>query len=191
MNNNVEYDYWFWDNILTKEKIKNLNNFIDKNFDCFQDKEEGAKDRDGKYKKEANVKCIKYGKIKDYIKELEYNFIGINNKHFGFELHPHLDFDYVNFNTYSFENAGNYDWHTDNDYNNYQSVKLTVLVNLSTKIYSGGEFLIFNGGEYQVKELNKPGNMIMFRSYLSHKVTPITSGERKTLAIFLKGPKFK
>jgi predicted 2-oxoglutarate/Fe(II)-dependent dioxygenase YbiX len=43
----------------------------------------------------------------------------------------------------------------------------------------------------KIKELNNSGNTIMFKSAINHKVTPVTKGERRTLAIFLYGPAFK
>ena len=60
------------------------------------------------------------------------------------------------------------------------------------KKYEGGQFKIMTASEpWHVKELDKPGNMIMFRSHILHKVEPVTKGERKTLTIFLLGPNFK
>jgi PKHD-type hydroxylase len=57
--------------------------------------------------------------------------------------------------------------------------------------YEGGQFQLFNTNEYEVKELNIPGNVVMFKSYINHRVLPVTKGQRRTLAIFLKGPKFR
>jgi predicted 2-oxoglutarate/Fe(II)-dependent dioxygenase YbiX len=69
-------------------------------------------------------------------------------------------------------------------------IKLTVLINLSLKSYEGGKFCLWRGNETEVKELNTPGNAIMFKSNINHKVYPIIKGERRTLAIFIKGPRF-
>ena len=35
-----------------------------------------------------------------------------------------------------------------------------------------------------------PGSAILFKSYLHHKVTPVTKGERKSLTYFMEGPAF-
>jgi len=32
--------------------------------------------------------------------------------------------------------------------------------------------------------------MLVFKSYLVHRVTPVLKGARKTLTVFLTGPKF-
>ena len=49
---------------------------------------------------------------------------------------------------------------------------------------------MFHTNEFSVPDYDKPGSMIMFKSHMNHKVSPVTSGERISLAGFLKGPKF-
>ena len=99
--------------------------------------------------------------------------------------------DTCNLNIYSYKNLEKYDWHTDETNRELIDIKMTILINLSLKEYEGGNFYLFKGNEIEVKELNNPGNVVMFKSYVNHKVTPITKGERRTLAIFLYGPAFK
>jgi predicted 2-oxoglutarate/Fe(II)-dependent dioxygenase YbiX len=67
-------------------------------------------------------------------------------------------------------------------------MKLTCLINISTKPYKGGAFHIFNSGPYIVNEFTQAGDVLVFRSYLNHMVMPVESGERKTLALFMEGP---
>jgi predicted 2-oxoglutarate/Fe(II)-dependent dioxygenase YbiX len=70
-------------------------------------------------------------------------------------------------------------------------MKFTILINISDKKYTGGKFKLFVGSEFEAPELNTSGNMIMFKSYTNHRVEKVLTGERKTLAIFIKGPSFK
>ena len=44
--------------------------------------------------------------------------------------------------------------------------------------------------ETHIKELDKPGGMVVFKSHISHRVLPVLTGQRRTLSIFLMGPKF-
>ena len=69
-------------------------------------------------------------------------------------------------------------------------VKLTLLINLSLKKYEGGKFEYLNNKWIEVKELEKPGNVVILKSYFHHRVTPVTSGERRTLTHFMVGPRF-
>ena len=66
-----------------------------------------------------------------------------------------------------------------------------MVINLSTKEYTGGDFEIHLAGGQTIKQINGSGNMIMFKSLLPHRVLPIIKGERKTLTIFLEGPNFR
>ena len=91
---------------------------------------------------------------------------------------------------YSSETKANYEWHIDKSKTLVFDTKWTVLLNLSEKKYSGGEFQIFNQGPYAIPEF-KSGAMLMFKSNLNHRVTPVTEGERKTFTIFLSGPRWK
>ena len=190
-NNFKKFDFVCWENIFSEKEIKNLNNFIEKNYDFIENKEQSATDEKKETKKNALVKCISYFKIKKFIKNLIYQYISFNNKYIGYHLYNHLDNDCCNLNIYSHKNFQEYDWHIDGDLEPFSDIKLTVLINLSIKPYTGGNFFIFNNTQYEIPGLNKPGNMIMFKSFLNHKVMPVITGERRTLSIFLKGPAFK
>ena len=56
--------------------------------------------------------------------------------------------------------------------------------------YEGGDFEIKTGVESQVLPLKK-GRVIAFPSWTLHRVTPVTKGIRKTVVIWVGGPKFK
>ena len=60
-----------------------------------------------------------------------------------------------------------YDWHTDGSNSHTYDVKFTVLINASIQSYKGCEFyLMGNGGEYHVKGLDKPGDVICIKSHV-------------------------
>ena len=100
-----------------------------------------------------------------------------------------LDSDFVNLNTYTKGNK--YDWHKDSEpESGITDTKFTILINLSTKKYEGGNLEQYSYGPQEVTPLNDPGTVVMFPSYVYHRVTPITKGERRSLAIFIRGPKF-
>ena len=65
------------------------------------------------------------------------------------------------------------------------------MINLSEEYYEGGDFILFHGGKFkEISEFSSPGSSIMFKSGLPHKVTPVTKGIRKTISLWLTGPKF-
>jgi PKHD-type hydroxylase len=186
-----KFDYWLWENLFNENKIKEINNIIDNNFDCLEPENLGAKDLQGNKKKSSTVKLISFEKIKTHLKYFKEQFIKTANFEFGYEIFDIKNFDKLNFNIYSSDNNSKYDWHTDSSRSDLYDTKLTVLINLSLTNYEGGQFELFNGNQYEIEKLNKPGNAIMFKSYINHRVLPVTKGERRTLTIFLHGPKFR
>ena len=113
-----------------------------------------------------------------------------NKINFGFDLHP-LTFDEVlNYNIY--KKNTEYDWHIDAELEKpLFDIKLTCLLNCSDGPYEGGDLCLFSGKERPCKEFNEPGSIIVYPSFINHRVKKVTSGERKTLAIWWSGPKFR
>ncbi len=184
-------DYWFWENVFDEKQIKELNNILDNNFERFEPENVGAIDLQGNRKKVSIVKIIDFEKVKSHLDNFKNKFIETANLEFGYEIFDIKDYQKLHFNIYSSVNNSKYDWHTDSSGSDLYDVKLTILINLSMMNYEGGQFELFNGNQYEIPQLNKPGNAVMFKSYINHRVLPITKGERRTLTIFLKGPKFR
>lgn len=92
-------------------------------------------------------------------------------------------------------NGGHYAEHVDTmvpDSNNQQR-KLTavVLLNDSTE-YSGGDLQIRGlDGAWVGGILKDAGDMVIFPSYLLHKVTPVLEGTRYTAVTWATGPAFR
>jgi len=89
---------------------------------------------------------------------------------------------------------GHYSWHYDVGCNEIDSGrKLSVVVQLSDPSeYEGGELHIICGDdkEYNIAPKEK-GTMIVFPSYLRHRVTPVTKGKRCSLVTWINGPPFR
>ena len=52
-------------------------------------------------------------------------------------------------------------------------------------------FIFGNGGEREVGELAEPGNVVILKSSIPHRVTPVTKGKRHSITLFYSGPKFQ
>jgi hypothetical protein len=184
-----KYDYWYTNNFYNKEDIKSLTSFIEKNYDYVSDKSEDAVDELGKSKKNTNTLVINWGKIKDLVGNLEATINSFNENNFGYILYPFNNLKRVALNIYNSEQKGEYDWHFDSSKNDIYDCKLTVLVNLS-ETYKGGELQFFQSHPYILKQFT-PGTLLLFKSHINHRVTPVTKGVRKTLSLFCNGPKFR
>ena len=98
----------------------------------------------------------------------------------------------IQYAEYHAEQEGFYDWHVDVGTTSLSaSRKLTIVVQLSgVDEYEGGELCIRpSRTEYECPK--EAGTIIVFPSYILHKVKPVTRGIRKSLVIWLHGPSFK
>ena len=177
--------YSFAKNIIPKNQISELNKVISKNF------LDDAKDKPAKEAiKSSQVKFIKLGIVRNYLAPFIDFCLTANNTNFGFDLHQLTSQKILNYNTY--EKGEEYSWHIDaSSHSPISDIKLTCLLNLSEENYSGGELILFKGKEVECEEFNLPGSAVVFPSFTNHKVNKLSLGKRKTLAIWMTGPKFR
>jgi len=180
-----------WNSVFSMQNIKILNNYINENFDYIEPTEHGAYNSDGTSKKNADGKVIKWFRIKDILKHIVDIAYQCNNDRIGYNLYPMTTEKELVYASYKQEKKGNYDWHVDSCATHIFDTKLTMILNLSEDKYEGGVFeYIGAGGEIKsIDDFNEPGSMIIFKSYLNHRVLPVTKGQRNTLTLFLNGPK--
>lgn len=127
------------------------------------------------------------------IELIEHVVLVSNRNAFGFDL------DYVHeiqFTEYSADYKGHYHWHEDLDWTNnkpYQR-KLSFVCQLSDPSgYEGGKLeLRFPDGEDPPADgLADQGSILVFPSFVKHRVTPITKGMRYSLVTWYEGPPFR
>jgi predicted 2-oxoglutarate/Fe(II)-dependent dioxygenase YbiX len=95
--------------------------------------------------------------------------------------------DSIQYSVYTGEDQGYYDWHIDAMRNHKR--KISAVIQLSDPSeYEGGELHLQNGGVSVVEKTK--GTFIIFPSWMTHKVTPVTKGIRKTLVLWVDGPAF-
>jgi len=115
-----------------------------------------------------------------------------NRAAFGFDISYLAD---IQFTTYTEEKQGHYDWHIDTfwDSNSNYDRKLSVTVQLSDPSeYEGGCFELDPQYEQPDPEhLKMKGTVLVFPSFIRHRVTPVTKGVRKSLVAWIEGPCFR
>jgi len=92
---------------------------------------------------------------------------------------------------YKSSDEGHYDWHMDAalPINGIQR-KLSVSILLSDPSeFEGGE-LQFKGAEDE-KIFTKQGSIVVFPSFIEHRVTPVTKGVRYSAVTWISGPSFR
>jgi hypothetical protein len=139
--------------------------------------------------KDCTVSVVSWGKTQSFLRPFVDRAWRTNEEIFGVHIYP-LREDYRFFHNV-YKPGQQYSFHVDDSASPPTSCKLTCLLNLSTQPYSGGEFMLQPGGETLViKEFNTPGTMVVFPSYILHKISPVIKGTRVSLAALLEGPKW-
>ena len=141
--------------------------------------------------KTASVQHAWYGDVKDALEKMTHAVYDSNRRYWGFDLHHISNFDTVHVNTYKEENNGEYGWHTDGVNGEIFDSKLTAILNLSDEEYEGGDLELFLGEPTKINDFRPLGSLIVFPSYLNHRVLPVTKGTRTTLAHWYLGPNWR
>jgi PKHD-type hydroxylase len=169
-------------NFFSKKEIKEINKIVNNKSD------DSLGDNPADTIKTCDVKILHAKYLKPFINKIDDRVNEINTFNFGFILHPSVDRDWIYHNTYKAENSSEYNWHVDLQPLDSYDLKFTALVNVSEKEYSGGDFYLHLHQILKFEGFNQPGSLIVFPSFILHKVEPIIKGERKTLVHWRKGP---
>jgi|21_taG_2_1085346.scaffolds.fasta_scaffold71435_2 PKHD-type hydroxylase len=126
--------------------------------------------------------------------DLIHRFVGLSNQNAGWNFDVNFT-EKVQFTKYKLNQ--HYTWHKDTHCpdNNEPIRKISSVMFLNNpKDYKGGEFQFKLDNEKKQEIVSvKPdaGTVIVFPSFITHRVTPVLSGERYTLVSWTKGPQFK
>lgn len=86
---------------------------------------------------------------------------------------------------------GHYDWHQDFGGGLSSNRKLSLVVQLSDPAdYTGCRLRLMDGKEWEAPYIGQ-GEAICFPTWAPHRVTPIESGVRYALAVWIHGPQFR
>ncbi len=132
-------------------------------------------------------------KLKFVFEKFNGVFEYVNSMFYNFDING---YDYFQYAEYDAKESGRYNWHMDLGLDNlsedaYSTRKLSMSMLLNTPGVD------FEGGDFQTffaKELNVPlkrGQILIFPSFIVHRVKPVTKGIRKSLVIWVTGPGFK
>jgi PKHD-type hydroxylase len=191
------YPYVFWDNGFSEEEINQLQN-LEKSF-CFENSKIFGKsglDENNNIRR-SKVNFFSKSNETSWIFERFNNIIkSINDNFYGLDLNG---YEKIQFTVYDSGDEGTYDWHMDtflgkniNETDDTRKLTLILLLNESGIDFVGGDLLLNMGMEKNALSIPlHKGRIVAFPSFLIHKVTPVLRGTRKSLVIWVEGPKFK
>jgi len=175
--------YWFEDGFSPKDisKIKTLTKTT---------KLEKATvvNSTGKDTRNSDIKWLVPNNEYSWIYDTLIQYVQEANSIWKFNLYSIIDdIQYTEYNS----DGGHYDWHIDIGPGSIAHRKVSIIVQLSDPSeYKGGILEINTGGSIEAIPQIK-GSVVIFPSYLQHRVTPVTSGLRKSLVLWAGGEHYK
>ena len=195
----VTYPWVWWDGTFNAEELAKLCQLGD------QGAAEATVFADAKGEARSADNNIRVSKTKFFALSQEHAWIfdrfnvaiqEINNRWYGFNLNGYDNFQYTEYHA---SEQGRYDWHIDMclgdiylpaDMHEPRKFSLSLILNEPGVDYQGGDFQ-FKWGEKEDTAASAKGRIIAFPSWMMHRVTPVTEGVRKSIVIWVTGPKFQ
>ena len=176
--------YQVWPSSLTNDQIQSI---IDA---CLEEPELEAKTFLSKdVLSDVRISSIRWISSPE-IKDLLWSYVRrANYDAFNVDVDNNCEVQYTEYHASS---GGHYDWHQDVHWNGQADSdrKISVTVQLSdADKYQGGNF------EFDELKTNadfrSKGTVLVFPSYIRHRVLPVSSGVRQSLVAWFKGPRWK
>jgi PKHD-type hydroxylase len=118
----------------------------------------------------------------------------INANFYNFDLNGYEMYQYAEYDS---AKKGHYDFHMDMQMTEplvfeMRKLSMTLMLNDPGVDFEGGDFQFMRSVPDKLETIElKKGRLILFPSFLVHRVTPVTKGIRKSLVVWVTGPKFR
>jgi PKHD-type hydroxylase len=184
-----EHNFATWENGFSYDEIQQLIAYGDAQ--CHQRASISGHDPMGIYRR-SNIAWISNNVDTAWFYErMSYIARNLNGQYFNFDLWGFAeDFQYT---IYDSHEQGHYDWHQDRGVgtSNFGPRKLSMVLQLSEPYeYDGGDLELMCGAD-PIQITKQRGLVVAFPSFITHRVTPVTDGTRKTLVVWITGPHFR
>jgi PKHD-type hydroxylase len=185
-NINQSNYYWF-ENVFSNEEYNYINNLQEwYPFEKARVIEDSMNVNDKARKSE--IKWLHHDEKSDWLYNKIETMVMEANQIWRFDLHSIKDS--IQYTEY-YEGGGHYNWHMDIGSFPINNRKISITIQLSdSDDYVGGDLEIFTGSGIQTCARQK-GAALLFPSYMLHRVTPVTSGTRKSLVLWVGGGSYK
>lgn len=180
----MRQQFHIWQSALSKEQIIEILNLVDNN--SLLNAPVFSSSKSIQKKRSSKICWVN----ESWVQELLWEYIlEANKKTFHVDV---INKSEIQFTEYRSDEGGKYDWHHDVNWNAQEGLdrKLSISIQLSDKT----DYL---GGDFEFEEINSSmdfkgiGTIIIFPSYLRHRVTKVTSGTRRSLVAWFYGPNWK
>jgi PKHD-type hydroxylase len=146
--------------------------------------------RSDKKHRESVIRWLDVHAEQKWVEKLMRYVVSSNRTNFGVDIVAPFD---LQFTEYHGTAGGKYDWHQDVwlESDRCYDRKLSIVVQLSDpQDYEGGAFEFF-GMQSPGPQFTAMGSLLIFPSFLQHRVTPVTKGLRRSLVSWVEGPRWR
>lgn len=184
----------YFKEVFSNQMIQNLEQMVYGNYEFSKGRTgtlELGEDTDSYLTNNRNIAYIEPSVNSQWLYELLFPLaLEANSKLFHFDID--IVTDPIHYVIYP-EDGGHLDWHMDVGMMGVNKRKLAMTVQLSDPgDYEGGDFEIWGGGTDGFITLpRQKGDVVVFPTFLLHRVKPITKGQRKCLVFWTGGRPFK
>ena len=193
--------YCYWMESFSNEELEKIQVLM--SAQTLEDGKVGNRDTDPAKQDGRKLEDVRRSKLGWQFPNEDNNFIfqrlnniieAVNEDFYNFDLNGYEAFQYTEYHA---EDKGTYDWHIDLETGPQQldphqrKLSLTLLLNEPGVDFEGGEFMM--GRTSDPKNDIVPcakGQCILFPSFVMHRVAPVTKGVRKSIVIWVRGPRF-
>ena len=195
-NNKDENYLWYkLNNIFNNEEISSLVNLMSNKTEIATTRNDNDSIDTKAFNKSVRDSRVAfltpYDKYDLYYRKLTDAINYVNNNIFKYQLNYLEPMQYT---VYDSSYKGHYDWHLDYQIGGNQPIdirKLSFSVLLDDPdLYEGGDLTFKIGPKDDVVKDASKGDVIFFPSCVLHKVTPVTSGIRRSLVGWVHGPQW-
>lgn len=141
--------------------------------------------------RDSKVKIFGHNSETSWIfKKLKNTIENVNDNFYNFDL---IGFDHFQYAEYD-HIGSKYNQHIDcflgeKNVGMMRKLSLSLLLSDPEKDFDGGKLEVSTSEFHDMKQ--KKGTIVLFPSFILHRVTPITRGNRKSIVVWVLGPKFK
>jgi PKHD-type hydroxylase len=189
---NITFPWVYWDGAFSEEEIAKIINQFDNNSMEDSTIVGSTSQSETERVRRSKINFFGYDDTTSWI-FMRFNDVieKLNDRFYNYSLNG---YEKIQYTVYDAQYEGKYDWHQDMIHGPNampDTRKLTVCMNLTEPNvdYQGGEFQIQLGTEPDTINITK-GRIVAFPSYILHRVSPLSQGVRKSLVIWVTGPKF-
>jgi PKHD-type hydroxylase len=183
----LKNSYWIWDKVLSKDFCNLI--LAETNWSKQELGKVGSM-KDACVIEKQRITNIVWAEVMSPIWCVAYSYITSANQQAGWNYEFNL-MENVQIGHYA--KNGHYDWHTDLSAPNNEGIQRKLSMSIQLNDPSK-----FKGGKLEFKTLPdkeqpkmQQGSIVVFPSFLEHRVTPVTSGNRYSAVTWASGPAFR